>query len=51
MDGSMQMNMSGVMIGCMTIVVIFFLTLITTSIIQTIVQIKILKEIRTKKKS
>lgn len=47
MDGSMQMN--GMMTWCMTIGVIFFLTLITTSIIQTVVQIKILKEIRTKK--
>ena len=51
MDGSMQMNMNGMMVGCMTIAVIFFLTIIATSIIQTIVQIKILTAIRKKKKS
>jgi hypothetical protein len=48
MDGSMQMN--GMMRGCMAIAVVFFLTLITTSIIQTVVQIKILKEVHAKKK-
>lgn len=54
MDGSTQMNMmnmmSGMMPYCMTLAVIFFLTLITTSIIQTVVQIRILNEVRSKKK-
>lgn len=47
MDNSMQMNMMG---GAVIWCTIGFLVLLASSIIQTVVQLKILKEIRTKKK-
>mgnify|MGYP001578610960 CR=1 FL=1 len=43
MDGSMHM-----MNGCMTIGVIFALVLVTTAVIQTVIQIQILKKLKKK---